>query len=585
MITVLRTERRSKIGAHKIAVGSLVVALAVVALAVVGRVAAEPAQSGDHNQPVRIKQVALFKNGLGYFRATADLPQGKTTVQFGQLPVPVHGTFWVSYPEDIKVLGLFTRMEEVRQVQPVATMAQLLQANAGREVTVTTSHGVPGEQTLHGRILEGSAEGTSKLPNPYVMGGKATTAVDEFAAYPNSSLILFETDTGIVGLAADSILRIHFEDAAMGREQESGTLVTTLPVLTRRPSLRMELLRPAKGQEVGINFLASGITWAPSYQIDLSDPKTARFSGKALVINEVADLDDVRLELVTGFPNVMFAKVRSPMAMSQDLSQFLASLASRGEGRNAGVLGQQAVMFNQADFTPALATPQMNDPAAGQGNAAEDLFFYPVNGVRLARGETALLPLFTATMPYEHIYTWEVADKLDGNERYQRNDSGRKVEEVWHACRLLNTLSMPLTTAPAEFVTDGRFTGQGIAYYTAPGMEATIRINRALNVVAEELELELERHPGEKRILGYRYQRVKIEGQLKLANHSGKEVRVEVTKELTGEVITTAPTARDIPIARGLKGANPRHQLIWEVDLDSGATRTLTYVYEVYLRL
>lgn len=60
---------------------------------------------------VKIKRVALFKNGLGYFTSSATLPKKATTITLGQLPVPSHGTFWVGYPKAVKVRSLFTRME------------------------------------------------------------------------------------------------------------------------------------------------------------------------------------------------------------------------------------------------------------------------------------------------------------------------------------------------------------------------------------------------------------------------------------------------------------------------------------------
>ena len=128
---------------------------------------------------------------------------------------------------------------------------------------------------------------------------------------------------------------------------------------------------------------------------------------------------------------------------------------------------------------------------AREGATAEDLYFYPVDNFSLKRNETAMIPLFSVNVPYIHIYTWEIEDILDKEERYNRNRNKKErpqAEIVWHSCRMQNTMNMPWTTAPTEFVKDGRFTGQDICYYTAPGAKATIRINRAMNVVAEQAE-------------------------------------------------------------------------------------------------
>ena len=52
---------------------------------------------------LKLRHVSLFKNGIGYFSSDAKLPDGATTVNIGQLPVPSHGTFWVYYPRDVKM--------------------------------------------------------------------------------------------------------------------------------------------------------------------------------------------------------------------------------------------------------------------------------------------------------------------------------------------------------------------------------------------------------------------------------------------------------------------------------------------------
>lgn len=145
-------------------------------------------------------------------------------------------------------------------------------------------------------------------------------------------------------------------------------------------------------------------------------------------------------------------------------------------------------------------------------------------------------------------------------------------------------MKMPWTTAAAQFVKDGQLTGQDICYYTAPGTETTIRINRSMNVLAEETELELERKRSAATFHGFRYDLVKVKGELKLQNRLDKSANVEVTKNLSGEVLETVPQAKDIPTAKGLKRVNPRHVLVWEIELKPGQKQTLSYTYKLYVR-
>ena len=349
--------------------------------------------------------------------------------------------------------------------------------------------------------------------------------------------------------------------------------------------------KAAAGEKIGINYLARGITWSPSYMIDISNPKTAKLSAKALVINEVADINNVHLDLVTGFPNIQFGEVNSPVAMSQNLEGFLKALTTgRSESSRSGrgyMMRQQTMISNVARYGNDVSAPMPGYSTARKGSVSEDLFLYPVENFTLLKGETACIPLFTAEVSYKHIYIWKIPDMLDNNERYQRNRSNDKQplsEEVWHSCRLVNNMKMPWTTAAAEFVKDGQFTGQDICYYTAPGTETTIRINRAMNVLAEKVELELERKRNATNFYGNRYDLVKVKGELKLQNRLDKNVTVEITKNLSGEMIESAPKAKDIPTAKGLKQVNPRHILVWEIELKPGQKETLSYTYEVYVR-
>ena len=50
------------------------------------------------------------------------------------------------------------------------------------------------------------------------------------------------------------------------------------------------------------------------------------------------------------------------------------------------------------------------------------------------------------------------------------------------------------------------------------------------------------------------------------------------------KVIETVPEAKDTPTAKGLKQVNPRHVLLWEVELKPGEKQTLSYTYDVYVR-
>jgi hypothetical protein len=530
----------------------------------------------------RIERLALFKNGLGYVTATATLPPNTTSVRIGQLPVPAYGTFWVGYPQDVKLRTLTTAMETVDELVPVSGVDQLLRLNPGRKVVLHTAGTAPGEPGVVAGVLQplGELPAVTEPPSPYFMDFRRGPERPYYSGYPaaaQTSIVLVKTDQGMVALSPGAVQRVDFE---------GGEPICVTTNQQKRPSIRMELEAAAGGAKTSVAYLARGITWVPSYRLDLSDERTARFSAQAQVMNELADLEDVHVDLVTGFPNAQFADLPNPVAMSQSLADFLKSLAAgRAEGTERGYLMQQQRidLSNSANFANYETAPLPSYSTMFSGQTAEDLFLYPLSRVSLRRGETATIPLFTTDMPYRHLYTWKIGDPLEGESSRPRGD-GKSAEEVWHVCRLVNAAKMPLTTAAAEFVKDGQFVGQDTCFYTAAGAEASIRINRALNVQAEQAEVEVERKRNAANFYGYGYDLVKLTGELKIRNRLGKPIDMEITKELSGEVLDKSAEAKDVPTGRGLKQVNPKHVLTWMSGLKAGDELKITYSYQLYIR-
>ena len=522
----------------------------------------------------KVVRLALFKNGLGFFHSSVALPDEATRIELGQLPVPSLGTFWVSYPDDLELRGIFTRMVESEEAVAATHLPELLRANVGREGVFRV-----GEQVIEGRLSAVTAPDRPEQPGPYVMSMRPGNV-------HGSGLAMIETGEEVIMLDVNRIHQAAF--SAMEVQMPPGLHAVRK---TTKPVMRIELTEPAKGESVTLSYLARGVTWSPSYLIDLSDPETARFSAKALIVNETADLENVEVELVSGFPHLQFSDIESPIAMRQSLAEFFQELNS-GRDRTArwrDVMTQQRLMVNVAPVHGQWLAAPAAYSTAQQGSTVEDLFFYPIEALTLMRGETALIPLFTAEAEYEHIYKWNVADLLDENERYrsresQSRDDRREAGEIWHVCRIENGMKMPWTTAPTEFVQNGRIIGQDICYYTPAGRKADIRINRAIGVVADDSEIEIERKRNAERFYHNSYDLVTVRGELKLHNSLGKAVHMEVTKELSGEVKDRSHEAKDVRTAEGLRRVNPRHRLIWDFELEAGEEVTLTYVYDVYVR-
>ncbi len=521
----------------------------------------------------RLVSVSLFKNGLGFVAREVDFPRGQTSFVIEDLPAPAHGTFWV-YPanDEATVKDVVALETETVERLPAISVAEMIDANVGQTVDVRLSE----KETVRAKIVSAPANRvvSPSAPDPtqypYAPYGPPAEA---------SSLVLLQTSGKTVAVNKNTVQQLSSAE---------GPLKTTIERRKRTVTLRLSGTNPGGKGRVVVQYLAKGITWAPSCAIEITDPKKARVTTKAEIIDEIEDLDNVSVSLVTGFPNLKFADVTDPMAMRGNLAAFLSNLSNPAQGADyqgrGSVVVQQAVMDNmrsgREEMFPAYATgPQ-------EGQTREELFFYDQRNVTLKKGERGYYPLFTTEVPYEHLYEWKIGDALDEQEQYRNRDEGgsEKVEDVWHSIRLTNTSTVPWTTAPALTMQGGKILGQDLINYTSPGGKTTVRITKAVDVSAEQAEYEVTRTRNAANFYGYSYDLVEVRGKLKATNFKDKNITLTITKSLSGEVVKTVPAAKVEQTARGLKKVNPKSLLTWELPIKSRAKTEIDYSYKVYVR-
>jgi hypothetical protein len=337
--------------------------------------------------------------------------------------------------------------------------------------------------------------------------------------------------------------------------------------------------RAPRNRTLTLTYVAKGIAWAPSYRIDISAPDTAAISAKALVINEVEDLEDVTILLVTGFPHIQFADVPSPLSLKLNLAQFFQYLVRPPEAAAHHITVQQAAYGPVSAPAPGYTTTHA-------GQVTEDFFLYPVENVDLAKGETGYYPVLTASVPYKHIYQWDIPDYVNQQDRYQRptDPSEEERPQVWHSIRLENSTALPWTTAPAMTLAQGQIVGQDTLTYTPVEGSATLKLTRAVEVAAEEQELEIERVPSPIRYYGYQYEMITIEGELRIENFKDKPIATEISKTFSGEFVSSTPDAHVQQLARGLKTMNPTTVLTWHLEVNPDEEKEITYRYTVLIR-
>ncbi len=529
---------------------------------------------------MELQQVALFKNGLGFFISEVAIP-GKTRSFYVVPPAAAsHGTFWVSYPPKVEIESVVARQVEAKVQVEATTIVDLLKSNIGRKMRIYLPPVDKEDVSVEGKLVMVTEEPPSVPPNPYVPG--RVIGDESRASYGMRNTVLLQTSNGQVVFGADRIVRVDFPEGGPAMKYEKKSRAVRLDVA---------LNKAAGGQKLVVSYLAKGVTWAPSYMVDITEPDTAKLAAKAEVMDEVCDLNGVDVQLVTGYPNLQFADIASPLAMKEDLAQFLQSLI-RGQseqGRVRGVLSNvmaQSMAYDRLATAGEVSAMPMYGVAEA-GVTAEDLFLYPIEKVRLPRGAVGYFPLFTESVPYTHIYRWEIPDYVRPEGDYYgppRQQPQPEQQEVWHCIRLENVMKLPWTTAPAEIVKDGVILGQDTLNYTPVKDKGTVKITRAMNVKAEQLELETDRKRDAAQWYGYHYDLVAVDGKLSVANLQGKPITLEVVKMLSGEVKSMQPEAKLEKLAKALRAVNANVKLTWTFELAAGDKKEIGYTYEVYVR-
>jgi hypothetical protein len=383
--------------------------------------------------------------------------------------------------------------------------------------------------------------------------------------------LVVQTAKGRVYVEASEVSSVEGEDAGD-------------KVMRRRPQLVLTLGESAKAEtKVTLHYLSQGMAWAPSYRIDISDAKTLLLEQHAVIRNELTDLDGAEVRLISGYPSVQYAHVRSLLGARTTWATFFAELAG-GEMRYAdatsnSVATQQAIgNYHRQPIAVSLgAIP------TGEG---VDLHYQPIGKRTLAEGETLALTVAKGKAEYQRIVEWVVPDSRDDSGRYTGRGQNEE-DDSWDALKFKNPLSYPMTTGPATVTADGAFNGQRTSYWVNAGEETVLRIGKALSVRTRSLENEVTKADGGGRdfiwVGGRQYRKATVEAELAVSNHRKEEVSMVIRRRFSGELVTAEGAPKTSLLEEGVFAINRRNELLWTLPLKSGEEKKIKYSYTVLI--
>jgi hypothetical protein len=478
-----------------------------------------------------IKEITVFKDGHAFVSHEGELPtDAKGNVVMDQLPTPVIGTFWpYATDKSAKLASVVAGQQRVLVERTALNLRELLEANIGAEAIITES-GTNYEATIVS-VPERSAEELA-----------ATSPPNSGEKLPEKgNLILLKTVQGVKAVAMDRLQEVTFKHThkpALAHEEFRNLL-----------TLRLDWGRakPAKAANVGLFYLQKGMRWIPSYKVEVDGKGNATVKLQATLLNELADLEDVNVNLVVGVPTFSFKDTIDPIALQQNLAQLSQYFQSDG-GRNSALAGNfsnammaQTQVARMGEYRPGPGEGGSLGPEIGDAGKTEDLFVFTLPHVTLRKGERMVLPIAEFPLPYKDVFTLELPfappPEVRGNlNNEQQRELARlfNAPKVMHKIRLTNNSKYPLTTAPALIIREGRPLAQGMMTYTATGASVDLPITTAVDIQVKKSDVETKRTPNAVHENGNSYSRIDLTGKISLTSHRAQATELEVTRSLLG---------------------------------------------------
>lgn len=482
-----------------------------------------------------IKEVTVFKDGYAFVAQEGTLPtDGTGNVIMDCLPSPVLGTFWpYSASPGTKLTGVVASQRRVEVERTALNLRELIEANVGAEAVITETGLSPYAAT----ILDLPCRSAEELANTSPPGTPERLP-------QKGVIVLVRTYDGVKVVNLDRIQQVTFKNPP--RRSTVGEEFRDLLTL----KLDWGGSKPEKTATVGFFYLQKGVRWIPNYKVEIDGKGHATVKLQATLLNELADLSDVSLNLVVGVPTFAFKDTLDPMALQHNLAQLSPYFQNNSSYRNSPIASQfsNAIMTQ----TPRMGEYRAAPPGGGSGSRgpdiadsgkSEDLFVYRVEHVTLRKGERMVLPVTEFTLPYRDVYTLDLPfappPELRGNlNTGQQRELARLLgsPKVTHKIRFTNTSKYPLTTAPALIVREGRVMAQGMMTYTSTGASGDLAITTAVDIQTAKSDVETKRTPDALRQGSSSFARVDLSGKITLTNHRDQLAELEITRYVLGAI-------------------------------------------------
>lgn len=520
------------------------ISILVLAIIVVAggfeRTAAQSDSENPHLWKPKVKSVAVFKNGLGFFTRQGDVSLSDGWCVTKQIPPAVFGA-----------LAIYSGNKN--------HLVDIVGSGPG-EIIDFDGQDAPNDID-HKRNRLDTIKGL-KVQLTYEYKGKSRTAAGKLISI-GPEFVVLEAENNSYAVPVEEITK---------------TQVLDLPV---RIHVNSDSGKPPEKTDLHMAYLRKGITWIPEYTLQILDDNTAELTLRGTVINEAEDLIHCDINFVVGVPHFVHTDYLAPIAIGQVIRTIGVATAPP-QIRNQ-IMNRAAIAYNTmgaGQFSPGNEV--VDSKISGKGGdvyeklgnlpkmetvAGNDYTVYSKKDMTIRRGEKAIVTLFVKKIRYSHIYRWSPPEKME------------------HFLVLANDTDTAWTTGPYLAVSNQRPLSEDLLRYTPKGGKCEIPVTESINIAYDKSEEEIERETNAHQInKSYYLDLVFVEGKLKLRNFENKNVDIIIKTQIPGKPASASDSGILKSDSTKLKLTERRGTIHWNLKLKKGETKILTYKYDRYVR-
>ena len=495
---------------------------------------------------LQTKTVSVFKNNKAFFIKTGMVTPNANKYQLtGEMPIALFGTLWFQSPNNTLKLVSSNEQNIEKQGLPNSNY-ELLKANLNKKVFVYLS---PTE------IIEGTVLSFSKEFD------------EETKTYYPPSFVTLKSADRWHSIRIEDIKRIGYaENPSTSVSSYEKKKVVTLEFADNQP------------QPLNMMYLEDGLGWSPNYLLEMKSENKGILTLQAQVKNDAEEIKNADVSFVVGNANF---KDANKLAWLVDFSQNVYT-----ENYNNSRY-DNTIMYKSEE---AAAAPSTEGDGV-EGESTEDLFFYNLKNLSLAKGSRAQVELFKAEISFEHVYEVSLVDMnayTFENYIFQAYATEDKTSKTYHSLKLNNQTKYPWTSGLC-FVSSNekgnpKPISQDILTYTPIKGNNSLKLTESPDISVTQTEKEIDRKSNIRRNGDIQYDQITVEAEIKIKNYKSTEVKMNVNRLVLGELLKSNVDWKKTDKINYSSYLNKTNAVLWETNVKAGEEKIIKYTYSLVVR-